>query len=235
MKIGLLIGTALPEGIHPGNKPTITEFGMTSSGILEMEVEGCTFMIINRHGVPPTIPPHEVNNQANLKALHDRGCEAVLSICSCGSLREDIPVPSVAVPNDYIDLFSGATVIHGEIRHEKPGFDPELMEAVGKACGSAGIDPVNRGIYIQTKGPRFETAAEVRMLSIWGDFVGMNLGSEATISSELGLPIAGILTVDNYANGVGDLPDYEAIRSESSSKWRLLMKVLRNLAGILGK
>ncbi len=60
------------------------------------------------------------------------------------------------------------------------------------------------GTYVQTRGPRFETVAEIAALSRFADLVGMTLASEATLARELGMPFAAVCTVDNYANGLAD-------------------------------
>jgi 5'-methylthioadenosine phosphorylase len=36
------------------------------------------------------------------------------------------------------------------------------------------------------------------------DVVGMTVASEATLAAELGMEVACLCTVDNYANGLGD-------------------------------
>jgi 5'-methylthioadenosine phosphorylase len=72
------------------------------------------------------------------------------------------------------------------------------------------------GVYVQTRGPRIETVAEVKALSAWADVVGMTVASEATLACELGMEFAALCTVDNYANGLGgEVLTYEHILSTS--------------------
>ena len=66
------------------------------------------------------------------------------------------------------------------------------------------FSPLPRGVYTQTRGPRFETPAEIRMLAMAGDVVGMTCAHEATLAKEMGLPYAVVCMVDNLANGLGD-------------------------------
>ena len=63
-------------------------------------------------------------------------------------------------------------------------------------------DIVDTGVYFQTKGPRFETKAEIRMMAQFADVVGMTMAQEASTAQEIGLEYASICSVDNYANGV---------------------------------
>jgi 5'-methylthioadenosine phosphorylase len=177
-----------------------------------------------------------IDHKANVLSLSNRGVACIVSICSSGALRAEIPVPSFAVPGDFIDLWSGATLFDEGLYHALPCMDDRLMKALGDALRKAGSDPIMGGVYVQTRGPRLETAAEVRMLSSFGDYVGMNLGSEMTICSELGIPAAGLLTIDNKAHGLeGERPDYREIVREASSKWSLILATLQNLVEALAQ
>ena len=68
------------------------------------------------------------------------------------------------------------------------------------------FDVKNKGIYFQTKGPRFETKAEVNLIKNFANVVGMTMSNEATLSKELNLEYASTCCVDNYANGVIKTP-----------------------------
>jgi purine nucleoside phosphorylase len=55
----------------------------------------------------------------------------------------------------------------------------------------------------------------------------MNMGSEATIACELGIPFAGIVTIDNLAHGVGDhRPDFVDIIQGARSNWERLFNAI---------
>jgi 5'-methylthioadenosine phosphorylase len=60
-------------------------------------------------------------------------------------------------------------------------------------------------IYAQTRGPRFETRAEVRILQAMGcDVVGMTFGNEADLLLESGVSVTSLCMVDNFAHGIGE-------------------------------
>jgi 5'-methylthioadenosine phosphorylase len=86
------------------------------------------------------------------------------------------------------------------IRHVHPGFSPEFSGELAALIYEAR----QGGVYVQTPGPRIETKAEVRLLSAGADLVGMTIASEATLAGELGLEVAALCTVDNYANGLSE-------------------------------
>ncbi|MDG6224023.1 MAG: MTAP family purine nucleoside phosphorylase [Candidatus Thermoplasmatota archaeon] len=235
MNIGVIAGSAYQFGDDEFPLPEENEFGQPSSGILTKDVEGGRLLILLRHGDPPRIPPHRVNHASNVKSLIDAGANMLLGVCSSGALRPEIPVPCIAIPGDFIDLWSGSTIFSSGIYHATPAFDKGLITALEMAAEHVDANVMKGGVYIQTRGPRLETKAEVRMLSSYGDYVGMNLGSEASIASELGIPFAGLLTADNYAHGVKEaVPDFRDIISSSSSKWELLFGIISSLPSHLG-
>jgi 5'-methylthioadenosine phosphorylase len=63
---------------------------------------------------------------------------------------------------------------------------------------------VEGGVYWQTRGPRLETPAEIRLIAAHADVVGMTVGSECAVAGELGLRYAALCVVDNLASGLGE-------------------------------
>ena len=61
-------------------------------------------------------------------------------------------------------------------------------------------------VYVQTTGPRFETRAEVQSYVSRGHIVGMTCATEWTLASELMLPYALVVAVDNCCNGLSVHP-----------------------------
>ena len=61
---------------------------------------------------------------------------------------------------------------------------------------------VDGGVYWQANGPRFETPAEIRLISGFADVVGMTVGAECVAANELGLVYAAVCVIDNLANGL---------------------------------
>ncbi|MFO8051544.1 MAG: 6-oxopurine nucleoside phosphorylase [Thermoplasmatota archaeon] len=233
MKIGVLTGSVLPEGLDFGER-IVNFHGTSSSGPARLKCDNGEFLIIARHGIPPAIPPNMVEHGANLDIFRKAGVDGVISICSTGALRNDVPVPSLCVPEDYIDLFSGVTVVRSAIQHATPSFDQGLRRALVQASKDLDKEVRDGGVYIQTRGPRLETKAEVRMLAGFADIVGMNLGSECTVACEMDIPFAGMVTVDNYAHGINaDHLDYRDILLSAASRWEDMGEILIGAMEIL--
>jgi len=161
--------------------------------------------IVQRHGGPdkPFALPHQIDHAANLQPLTEQGCDRVLAISSVGSLRPELPVGSLLCPDDFIALEAAPSIYADARAHSAPGFDSRWRAEVLAAWDSGGEGPRDGGVYWQTRGPRFETPAEVRLIAPHADVVGMTIASECVVAGELGLEYAALCVVDNLANGLG--------------------------------
>ena len=162
--------------------------------------------IVQRHGngQGSYVLPHQIDHAANLRPLVEQGCDRVLAIGSVGSLRAELEVGSLLCPDDFIALHLDASIYDDERAHSAPGFDVRWRAEVIEAWAAGGEAPRDGGVYWQTIGPRFETPAEIRLMTPHADLVGMTIASECVIAGELGLEYAAICVVDNLANGLAE-------------------------------
>ena len=168
-------------------------------------VDAGSVVFLQRHRQPGYVPAPRLDHHAHAAALAAAGCDRVLAVGSCGGLRPNLPAGTTVVPHDYV-AFSAqpdsrfvderALAVHG--------FTPEWRaRVVASWTAHAPSPPVDGGVYWQTRGPRFETPAEVRAIATFADVVGMTIGSECVASRERGLAYAAVCVVDNLANGLG--------------------------------
>ena len=70
------------------------------------------------------------------------------------------------------------------------------------------VDPsLDEGVYVQFRGPHYETPAEVRMAGrLGGDLVGMSTALEAIAARHAGLEVLGLSLVTNLAAGITGEP-----------------------------
>jgi 5'-methylthioadenosine phosphorylase len=171
--------------------------------------------IQSRHSAAGFVPAHRLDHAANLRALVADGCTHVLAVASTGSLRSDWPVGTVVAPDDFFAPWVNPTIFDDRRGHSVPGFDAEWRREVVATWEERTDTPLHDGgVYAQTIGPRFETAAEIRFLTSVADLVGMTVAAECIIARELGLAYAALCFVDNMANGVAGVQltvaEYEA-------------------------
>lgn len=81
-------------------------------------------------------------------------------------------------------------------------YDFSFNELIIKTAEKENI-PLREGVYVGMKGPSYETASEVEMVHrIGGDAVGMSTVNETAFAKALGMKVAGISCITNYATGV---------------------------------
>lgn len=165
--------------------------------------QGAAIVQRHRSGEGLFVLPHQIDHEANLRAILEQGCDRVLAIGSVGSLRQELEVGSLVCPDDFIALNLGDSIFGDEQAHSAPGFAPRWREEVIAAWSEGGQAPRDGGVYWQARGPRFETPAEIRLMAAHADVVGMTIASECVVAKELGLDYAALCVVDNLANGLG--------------------------------
>jgi 5'-methylthioadenosine phosphorylase len=160
---------------------------------------------IQRHGTGAYVLPHRIDHVANMRSLAEAGCERVLAIGSVGGLRPELGPGTLLCPDDFIALGVGPAASEDERAHRVPAFDPGWRRRViSEWRARTGSEVLDGGIYWQTRGPRLETPAEIRMLAAHAHIVGMTIAAECVAAFDLGLEYAALCVVDNLANGVGE-------------------------------
>ncbi len=170
------------------------------SGLKNFKKEEVIFL--QRHG--NNLPPHKIDHKKNVLSLKEKGVDAIIGICSVGSLKPGIKPGTIVMPDDYIDILNKLTFFETEAVHIVPELDEKLRQMIIKTIKKLKLTVQGKGIYFQTRGPRFETRAEINMIKDYADVVGMTMASEATLAKEQGMCYASICIVDNYPNGIAD-------------------------------
>ena len=85
-------------------------------------------------------------------------------------------------------------------------YSPRLRGIIEQSAAAEGV-PLQRGVYIQTTGPNYETPAEIRAYGRLGaDAVGMSTAIEAMAARHAGMEICGISCISNLAAGISANP-----------------------------
>ena len=218
-RLAVVYGYSLPEAAHPvdGKRVSIDAGGERPVEAIDAgEVVG-----LPRHGFDRSVPAHLVDHRANVRALCELGCGRVLALGSAGSLSLDLEVGAFVCPDDFYAPETAPSFYDDPRGHSVPGFDPDWRKAIMDTWSErTETDLVDGGVYAQTRGPRFETPAEVRALARVADVVGMTLAAETVLAREAGLAYAAVCSVDNLANGISDQPltveDYQRGRDRTA-------------------
>ncbi|MEO7589521.1 MAG: purine-nucleoside phosphorylase [Arachnia sp.] len=195
------LGESLGElelGDVPGfSKPVVSGHGgrllaiRTESGKVAAVFTGRTHYYEGR-GADPVV--HGVRTAAAW------GASTLVLTNGCGGLNPAWVPGTPVLIRDHINL-TGDTPLHGATFID-------LSEAYSQRLRDLAhtVDPnLPEGVYVQFRGPQYETPAEVRMAGILGgDLVGMSTTLETIAAREAGLEVLGISLVTNAAAGMGD-------------------------------
>ena len=207
MKVAIVSGTSIVRsGIF--DKWDL-QLASTPYGEMEFKQVGGV-VVVNRHGFRNPLPPHRTNYRGYVHLLKQLGVEATLSLNSVGSLVEDLPPGSLVSCSDYVS-FAPITFIDDAPSGLAPRIDNQLLESLESRLSR---EISKDRTYAQTRGPRFETKAEVRILQNWGcDVVGMTLANECDLLLESGISVTSLCMIDNFAHGFGGQElSYEAFQ-----------------------
>jgi 5'-methylthioadenosine phosphorylase len=154
----------------------------------------------------------------------------VVGLNSVGALDPLLAPGEVVVADDYLSVHPPPTFAEDERLHIVPALDEDLRALLVAAANETEGEVRPHGTYVETRGPRFETRAEIRMLMNFGEVIGMTAASEATLFQERGIAYAMLGLVDNYANGIGAEPltfdDYESQREKNEKRARAILDSL---------
>ncbi len=193
-----------------------TPYGEPSSEVVCGRFEGIDSdsLLLFRHGPDYQILPHRINYRANIQALADAGCDAILSLCSVGGIDDRAVPGALVVPDQIIDYTGGRdnsffdNIGGGEafIDFTHP-YDAGLRATLLQAAATIRQAVVDGGAYAATQGPRLESAAEVRRIAgDGGAIIGMTGMPEAALARERALSYVCLAVVANRGAGLGDGP-----------------------------
>lgn len=106
-------------------------------------------------------------------------------------------------------------------------YDIQLCDFIRQAARECNV-PLREGIYVQMKGPQYETSAEVKMCqALGGDAVGMSTAIEAVAGRHMGMRVCGLSCISNMACGISKTPlnhmDVKEVGEKMAPLFRLLV------------
>ena len=128
------------------------------------------------------------------------GCQTIVLTNGCGGLNPQWSPGTPVLISDHINL-TGESPIEGANFVDLTDLYTPRLRALARE-----VDPaLEEGVYVQFRGPHYETPAEVQMAKVLGgDLVGMSTTLEAIAAREAGMEVLGISLVTNAAAGISD-------------------------------
>ena len=178
-----------------------TPFGRVP--VVHTRMKSHRIVFISRHGIDH-LPPHKVNYRAIISAAKRSGASRIISTNTVGSMA-DHPLGSIFLPIDFVEFTKSRTntffeekAVHVDMSQP---YCPELCAYLAEAAHSLDMQ-VSEGVYVCAEGPHLESPAQIRMMSHFGDVVGMTGYPEVVLAKEAQLCYASLCVVTNPACGM---------------------------------
>lgn len=218
-----------------------TPFGLASSGLKKVEINGQECLFLSRHGANHELLPSEVNFRANIFALKKHGAKQIVSFSAVGSLRAELKPGDMVVSTQYIDRTKGirkATFCgEGMVGHMSLA-KPVCMNMVDKfkeLCQGRSWDCHFEKTYVVMEGPNFSTIAESELYRSWNaDIIGMTHFPEYGLAREAGLSYLPCCFVTDYDCWDQSRPHVtleeviEVMRNNNAKAFEILQDVLKS-------
>lgn len=147
------------------------------------------------------------------RLMHKMGAEILFVTNAAGGINRHFKAGDFMLIRDQIASFVPSPLIGENIDELGPRFpdmseiyDEDLAELILETARKEQI-PLKEGVYLQFKGPQYESPAEIRMASSFGaDAVGMSTACETIAANHMGMKICGISCISNLASGISKNP-----------------------------
>ncbi len=139
------------------------------------------------------------------------GCRTVLLTNAAGGVAESLAPGDLVAITDHLNLTAKTPLAGANDDRLGPRF-PDMSEVYSaglrlmvRASFDEAGSAYHEGVYAWFLGPSYETPAEVQMARRAGaDLVGMSTVPEAVALRHMGVEVAAISLVTNYAAGIAD-------------------------------
>ncbi len=229
---------------NPQEKEILTPFSSNPVIIYHQEIDGNTLYFLPRHGGKHSIPPHMINFKANIYALHSLKVNRVLATSAVGSITQSFHPGDYVILDQFIDFVRPITFFNGTFSVEFPNkvtlagvihidmtepYCPEMRNIIWQVIKDL-PGSHQRGTYLTSMGPRFETPAEIKASqALGGEVIGMTNSSEAILCRELGICYSTIAVITNFAAGLQKQVNHREVLEIFNSRSSQLKEIFHEI------
>ncbi|MGA0333087.1 MAG: purine-nucleoside phosphorylase [Kiritimatiellia bacterium] len=154
---------------------------------------------------------------------------------AAGAVNPEFAVGDLMMITDHFNAMGDNPLVGPHLKVWGPRF-PDLthaysregQEKLQRAARNASVE-LRQGVYFATRGPVYETPAEVRAWKILGaDAVGMSTVPEALLAHAAGIRVSGISCMTNFAAGISPHPlSHEEVTQTTAESMPRMQALLR--------
>lgn len=163
------------------------------------------------------------------------GCEKIIFTNAAGGVNKNLQPGDLMLVESFnsFNIKPELTKIIGLSSADRknnflncPSFD--MNQIFGQVANAIGIK-LTKGVYYYTKGPNYETPAEIKMIQKFGgDAAGMSTVHEAIFASFLNMEVAIISCITNMAAGISETKlshsEVTVTANQAAEKFSILLK-----------
>jgi purine-nucleoside phosphorylase len=178
-----------------------------------------------------------------VRLAHALGARRLLVTNAAGGIHPDLTPGTLMFITGHLNAVFGSPLAGGArpprarigglavTAARAPYYDADWLADAERTARALGI-PTRRGVYLWTRGPSYETKAEIRAFARLGaDAVGMSTVPEVIAARALGMRVLGLSTITNRAAGLGHAAlDHDDVLAVGR---RVRQRLARLVAGIV--
>lgn len=161
-----------------------------------------------RHALVIGARTHFYENHGVRRVVHSvrtaaaAGASIMVLTNGAGGIKQHWTPGTPVLISDHINL-TAASPLEGPTFVDLTDLYSRRLREVAR-----GIEPsLDEGVYVQFRGPHYETPAEVQMArSMGGHIVGMSTALEAIAARQAGMEVLGFSLITNLAAGISPTP-----------------------------
>lgn len=184
-----------------------------------------------------------------VRVMQALGTRVMIVTNAAGGLNRGFSVGDLMLIDDHVNMlgWGGKNPLIGPNDDElgprfpgmNPAYDPGLLELAEKASTKCNV-AVQKGVYIVLAGPTFETRAELRILSGWGDAVGMSTVPEVIVArhghGRTRMRVLGISNITNLAfPDSTEAANHEEVLREGQKSGPRLVRLVHEIVKRIGE
>ena len=222
--VAIVLGSGLGDFADTLTSPTVLSYGDIPGWPSSAVIGHAGKLVVGTHASGARVAAlagrahlyegHSVSRAVfGVRAMVRWGVPNVILTNAAGGINTAFTQGALMLIEDHINLLGANPLVGPNDETLGPRFpdmtyvyDRDLRALALDAAAAAGV-PLQRGVYLATMGPSYETPAEIRAFRTLGaDAVGMSTVPEAIAARHMGAAVLGISCITNPAAGVVDEP-----------------------------
>ena len=162
-----------------------------------------------------------------IRTAAECGAKIVILTNGAGGIRDAWSPGQTVLISDHINLTATSPLEGATFIDLTDLYSRRLRDLAKK------VDPMlDEGVYVQFRGPHYETPAEVQMAkAMGGHIVGMSTALEAIAAREAGMEVLGLSLITNLAAGISPHPlSHQEVIDSGKAAEPVISKLLADIA-----